>query len=291
MSRVQDILMNPGEAWAAGRQSPMVNAIYGGQNGIAPVHQQWVSNTGYVRKNLICMVLEAPLGFQLLPNPEKWVGMLRAMWELHAQRITGLNAGLEVEFAETPVGGAGQVHHDVTNVRETPSNIVLGLNEKYGLPFFNFHRAWITNLLMDPNSKFANIATLGNIPTDMLADMMSATMLFIEPDPTHTKVNAAWMVANMMPQQTGERQGARDLTAAGEPSTYDIPYTGTTHYGAAVDSFAQRMLASMSLTGANPYNRASFADKVSSDVLATPSSYRQGIAGLAGNSQALGLGA
>ena len=53
----------------------------------------------------------------------------------------------------------------------------------------NFMYSWITNLIMDPNTKYPNVSTLGaNNLADTLADLYAATMIFIEPDPTHSKI-------------------------------------------------------------------------------------------------------
>jgi hypothetical protein len=258
-----------------GRHAPMLDLTYGGMMGYTPELAEWVSNQTYVRKNLICILIEAPTGFQQLPNPNVWVQTLRSLVELHAQSIEGLNAGLEVEFASNPVGGSGQVQEDFTDVKETVSNVTFRWNEKYGMPVANFFRGWITNLMMDPNSKIANmftIANAGSAPRDQLSDVTSATMLFIEPDPTFNAVVKSWLVTNMMPKSTGEITGRRDLTQAAEPVTYDIPFTGITQFGNGVDLFAQTILDTISITGANPLNRPAFVSQYTNGTatLATP---------------------
>lgn len=278
MGRVANAILQAGTSFATGHQSPMVDLQFGGQFGYAPDLSEWVSNQAYVRRNLICLLVEAPKGFQFLQNPESWVGTLRALVELHAQSIDGLNAGLEVEIASSPVGGGGQMQEDFTDVKETQSKVVFKWGEKYGMPVAAFFRGWITNLMMDPNTKFANVATLaGQKPTDMLADQYTATMLFIEPDPTHTKVVKAWLVTNMFPQGTGEITGRKDQTAANETPTYDINFTGIAQFSLGVDAFAQKMLDSIKLTGANPYLRNAFVDSITADVLAAKKSYQNGV--------------
>lgn len=283
MARVTDAILQPNIAFAQGRQNPLIDVTKGGQMGYAADYTSWVSNQAYVRKNLICILLEGPKGFQYLDNPAKWYATLRAMVELHPISIEGLNQGLEVEVAETsPVGGAGEMHQDFTNVTRQRSNPVFRLNEKYGMPFASFLQGWIRNLMMNEETKIASIGTLaGNKPTDMLADMYSATMAFIEPDPTHTKVVKSWIGTNMWPQGTGEISGRRELGAAGEAVTYDINFTGIFQVGAGVDQMCQTLLDSMSITGANPYTRSSFIDGISADVAATTEGYANGIATLA----------
>jgi hypothetical protein len=259
----------------------MVDLQYGGMNGYAPDLTEWVSNQSYIRKNVIPLLVEAPRGFQYLPNPESYVATLRALVELHALSIEGLNAGLEVSVEETAVGGGGQMQQDFTDVKEARSNPVIRWNEKYGMPVSTFFRNWITNLMMDPHSKVAGIATLGVAPEDMLADMYSATMIFIEPDPTHTRVMKSWLVTNMFPQSSGEIVGSRDLTQPGQPVTYDINFTGIAQFGLGVDQFAQTLLDGINITGANPNNRAAFVQGISADIAAARASYATNVDTLA----------
>ena len=153
-----------------------------------------------------------------------------------------------------------------------------------GMPVASFFRSWITHLMMDPHSKVANIGTLsGNKPTDMLADMYAATMIFIEPDPTHTKVVKSWLCTNMFPTGTGEIVGRRDLTAAGEQTTYDINFTALTQFGLGVDQFAQTRLDGINITGANPYLRPAFINEISADVRAAAVGYENQVEQLGSN--------
>ncbi len=281
-SRIANAILQTGTAYGTGHQAPMVDLQYGGQMGYAPDLSEWVSNQAYIRRNLICLLVEAPKGFALLPNPDQWIATLRALVELHPLSIDGLNAGLEVEVSSNPVGGGGQMQEDFTDVKETQSKVVFKWGEKYGMPVASFLRGWITNLMMDPNTKFANVATLnGTQPTDMLADQYAATMIFIEPDPTHSKVIKSWLVTNMFPQGTGEITGRRDLTTASEQQTYDINFTGIAQYGLGVDAFAQKLLDGIKITGANPYNRAAFVNAITSDILATKKSYSANVTSVA----------
>lgn len=278
MSRLANALLQTGTAYGVGHQAPMVDLQFGGQMGYAQDLSEWVSNAAYVRRNLICLLVEAPKGFNYLPNSPQWIATLRSLVELHPLSIDGLNAGLEVEIASNPFGGGGQMQEDFTDVKETQSRPVFRWAEKYGMPIAHFFRGWITNLLMDPNTKFAAVATLGGLkPTDMLPDQYAATMIFIEPDPTHTKVVKSWLVTNMFPQGTGEITGRRDITQANETPTYDINFTGIAQFGLGVDAFAQKLLDGISLTGANPHTRPAFVDNITADILATKKGYADGV--------------
>jgi hypothetical protein len=281
MSRLAEALMG-NKAFARNTTSPVIDLRYGGQMGYAPEYAEWVSNQQYVRRNLIPLLVDIPRGFLKLPESDYWIGTLRALVELQAISITGLEAGLEVEFAETPFGGGGQVQEDFVNVTERKSQVTFKWNEKYGLPVHRFLDGWIRNLMQDPHSKVANINTFaGNKEGDMLADKYAATMIFIEPDPTHTFVNKAWLVTNMVPKNSGQISGARDLTQAGETSTYDVEFTGIAQYGLGVNALAQRLLDAISITGANPYNRQAFVNQISAEVTASRKGYASGVESLA----------
>lgn len=273
MSRLANALLASGQAYGAGHNAPMLDLQNGGQMGFAPDLTEWVSNAAYIRRNLFCLLVEAPKAFALLPNPDAWVATLRALVELHPLSIEGLNATLEVELSESPVGGAGEMQEDITDVKQSRSQVSFRFAEKYGMPVANFHSNWIRYLLMDPNSKYANIASLGNAPTDMLPDQYAATMLFIEPDSTHTKVVKSWLGTNMFPKTSGEITGRRDLTQAHEAPTYDIGYTGIYQFGLGVDAFAQMILDRISLAGANPYLRPAFVDDITQEVQSKKKSY------------------
>jgi len=277
MTRLADALLS-GQAYSSGQTSPMLNLQLGGQFGYSTNLTEWINNQSYVRRNLICMLVEAPSGFQLLNNSDYWVGTLRSLVELHAQTIDGLNQTLTVDFAQTPVGGAGEQHEDFIDVKREKSNVSFRWPEKYGMPIANFLSSWIRLLMMDPETKVAEIATLtGSAPTDMLADRYSATMLFMEPDPTHTKVVKAWLITNMMPRSSGQITGHRDLTQAMETVTHDVEFTGIAQVGAGVRAFAQTMLSGISLSAANPNQRPAFVQAVSADVLSTANSYKAGV--------------
>lgn len=284
MTRPADAILKPGSAaFAPGKKNDVSNPIYGGQHGYAPDLSQWVSNQAYVRRNLICLLVEAPKGFQYLTNPDQWVATLRSAVELHAISIEGLNMTLEVETTENPVGGGGEVQEDFTDVKRQRSQPVFRIPEKVGMPFANFFANWIRYLIMDPDTKYPLITTTGKVPPDMMADMYAATMLFIEPDYLHSKVVKSWLVTNMFPKGSGEITGRRDLTAAHETVTHDITFTGIAQSGIGVDEFAQKMLDSMSLTGANPYLRHAFVDAISADLSSSKTSYADEISNIASN--------
>lgn len=269
-TRVTDALLQ-GRAFSKGTTQPMLNPSFGGQGGFAPDLREWVSNANYVRRNVFCLLLEAPQFFQKMTekDPDIWVRALRALVELHPRSIEGLNAGLTVETAETPVGGGGEVQEEFVNVTRARSTPTFTLDEKYGMPIQTFLYNWITYGMMDPESKVANVGTLASgYPEDMLPDQYAMTCIFIEPDPTHRKVVKAWLCTNMFPKGTGDIIGGRDLSAAFNLQQINLEFTALSQYGVGVNQFAQRLLDQVNITNANPFFRPAFTQEVSADVQA-----------------------
>lgn len=278
MGRLAESILSPEVGVARGTTSTVLNPALGGQMGYAPNYAEWINNQQYIRRNTICLLLEAPTGFASLPNPSWWVSTLRSIMELHLIRLTGLNASLTVETTETPFG-ASISQEDPTRVSETQPRVSIELNEKYGMPFARFFDAWIRHLIGDPHSQFATVNTLTGTArvTDMLADRYSMTCLFIEPDPTHTKVVKAWLGTGMYPKGNGEIIGSRDITSAGEAANYTIELAGIYQYGLGVNRLAQKLLNTIDITGASPFTMSAFINDLSADVQATYKGYKANV--------------
>lgn len=277
MSRITDLILD-GKAFNRGQGNPMLDLRFGGQHGYAPDIKNFISNQAYVSRNLICILLEAPRFFRLMPNENIWTSTLKSMFELHAQSIDGFNAGLTVDTEEHPVGGGGEMQEEYTNVTRARSTPEFVFVEKYGLPIHTFLYNWITFGMMDPDTKYALSGTLeGETPTDLLADWYSASALFMEPDPTHKTVVKSWVSTNMFPKTTGDITGKRDLSEAGSVSTISVPFAAINHFSIGANSFAQSVLDNITLVNANPYLQPSPVDQVSPDVEAQEKGYSSSV--------------
>lgn len=263
MARIKNAIISG--AYSANADNPLLDIGRGGQQGWAPNLTEWVSNQAYVRRNLICILVEAPRMFQYMPEGSKWIQSLKSLVELHARSIEGFNAGLTVELDEHPVGGAGEMQQEVIDVKRTRSEPVFAFVEKYGRPIQTFLDYWIRYGLMDPDTKYALIGTVNGAPNDILADWYSMTCLFIEPDPTHKKVIQSWLTTNMFPKSNGEIVGKRDLTAASEVLNLSVEFTGLTQYGIGVNQFAQKVLSNITITHSDPFFRPAFVTSADFD--------------------------
>jgi|SRR5690606_25394829 len=280
MARHKDsLLSNVNRVYNQNQDAPMVNLTIGGQNGYQTDLRYFHANTDYVRRNVIAKLIEAPSGFLLLDNGQKYIEALKAIVELHAQTWDGLNKTLTVNSVESAVGGAGEMQQTPSNVTRARSTPSLTIPEKYGRPVAALHEQWITQLIMDPDTKAPGIVTkTGQKPTDLLPDVYAMTVLFFEPDPTFTKVNRAWLIGNMYPTSAGEDTGRRDKSSDGENVTLTIEYTGIQQVGLAVNRFAQKIMDSMNLTGTNPNFAPAFVDTIDKNVARVTNGYTEAIA-------------
>lgn len=277
MNRLTDTIMQKGQGYAANSVAQMMNLANGGHMAWTPEYTEIINSAAYIRKNLVVVVLSAPTGFDYLDNPEFWRASFRALFELHPKVVEGLAKGIEWEFGETPVGYAGEMQEHVTDAKRARSQLQVTWDEKDGMPISNFLEGWGTELMMDPNTKVANVMTRANKPKDLLPDVQGATILFYEPNVQHDAPLKAWLGTNIMPRNNGENIGRRDGMSASEITTYNIPFTGVYQVGNGVLQLAQKIMQAISLTGANPNNRPAFMDAVDANILATKKSYENNV--------------
>lgn len=276
MPRLADAMMTGGYTRDIDR--PITDLNYGGQWGWANNLLEWHNNKAHVSTPMHCILLEAPRMFKVMPDSAKWISSLKAMFELHAYSIEGLNAELKVDTDTHDIGGGGEKQHEVINVTRETSTPKFTFIEKYGRPIQTLLDYWIRYGLMDPDTKFALLGTMNASDVkDMLADWYSATCLFIVPDPLHRTVDKAWLTTNMFPTSTGQIVGKRDLKTGQEILTLDIEFPGLSQYGLGVSRFAQTILDKVRTTNADPFMRPAFANTISADVAAVKAGYQAGI--------------
>lgn len=259
-----------GHGYGRNRHAPMLNLKYSGSNGLSPDYPDYISNAQYLRRNLIIRLVSSPRGFDFLDEPERWHEALKSLIETIPQSFTGFNSQIEVEVQQTTFGGAGEMQETYSNVKRARVEPVANYVDKYGRPISTFFERWVTELGMDPNTKYPNVITResarGRI-IDLLPDFTSATILAFEPDPTFTKIDKAWLVADFKPKGSlAPVEGVRDIHNAAEQLEFPIAFTGVAQVGAGVDAFAQAVLDSMDLRGVNPTRRQAFTTDISGTV-------------------------
>ena len=254
MARLDNALTPAGQGFAGDQEVPMVNLAAGGQQGAAPAPEAIYSNTNYVKQNLMAFLVAEPLGYADLPDPALWTAGLKALIEVQATSITGLNSTLTVDMEGRPVGGAGEQHEDVTNVTRAVSEPAFTWPEKYGKAVTRFWDGHIVNLLGDPDTKVPRVTTFTDKQLDLLSDYNGFSVLFVEPDPTFTKVVEAWLSVNMRPRTGVTNEGRREIAGAGELLDAAISFSSVTTCGAAVLKEAQKRLDELNRKGFNANN-------------------------------------
>ena len=264
MARLKDDLFYKQNGGYQAPDDRMVNVEFGGMFGYSPLiggndgtdqYSEWISNQAHVSKNVIAVVLQAPKFFDYMPNSSQYVSAFKAMFELHAKTITGLNRTLTVTHAEHDLGGTLEKQEEVVNVNRERTVLATTHQEKLGRPFQKLLEAWIRYGMMDPDTKTPLIATLardGKLPKAFdpkfyTAEFYTATVLFIETDITNRHVEDAYICTNVMPKGTGEWIAKKDMAADGELSELSIEWTSITSSNIFSKKIAQNMIDKMSV--------------------------------------------
>lgn len=257
-------------AYARGHAANTIDLRQAGTKQFAPNIENLAANTPYVRRNVVPFLIEAPKFFQFMPDPELMIRCLKAFIENHTRTIDGLNQGLEVETADSPVGGSGERIQTPTNVTRAVSNPVHGTYELQGRAITKFMRWWITYGIGDENTKVPLIVSENPEVAAMDYDLnfYSATVLYVEPDPTFTDVVAAWLCTNMYPTGTPAWEGSKDASQLGQNLDVNIEFTATTDVSMGTTLFARQIIESLNRAGMNPHENPSWLEDVGSEVKA-----------------------
>lgn len=258
--------------------APIANITKGGSFAHLVDYKSLVSANPYVKQHLIAVLIQAPRGFDLLPEPSIWYRSLKAIVEEQSREISGLNSTLQITNVEHNVGSDGNKIYAVADVTREESNPQHTIYEKYNLPMTAFLNTWITELMMDPITKYPNIITRPGIKLpDHMVDFYGATILYFEPDPTFSKVLKAWLCMFARPKTQGpEVTGSKNPLSAKEDLDIQLELTATTMVGAGPQMLAQKILATMNPVNTNPHYQPAPFDDIEAKVKAvTQTGYRE----------------
>lgn len=267
MAKITNFAISNGTGYAS-VNSPAINLEFGGQHGYwarlgykdtsGKTYEEWISNTSYVKRPIIPILLDYPKFFDLMPQPDVWKKSFKSLMELHPISIEGLNSGLNVETDERAVGKAGEMQEEVTNVTRNRSTPTFNFIEKAGKSISNLINTYIRYALMDPDTKAALIGTYINDINDIggiyTAELYSFSMLFIEPDPTNKVALEAWLCTNMFPKTAPEITGGRSENGAGQLQDISVEFSAITMSTASVKKMAQDVLKGLTILTKIPDN-------------------------------------
>ena len=258
MRVINNAVVKKGDLYAS--SAPVLNISYGGFNRYIPTigaigpdgkpYAEFISQTPYVKMNVIPILMGYPRFFEYMPNPEMWISMVKAFMEVHPQTIDGLSTGITVEFDETPVTRSEYLEEAVNSVRER-SSITHGYKEKANRTYQNFLDIWIRYGIMDPDTTSVLVSEyindINEISGIYLPHLKACTMMYIEPDLTRKVVSNAWFCTNMQPKGTGDITGKSDIKSSLETLDLSIGFTSITLSNQAVKDLAAKLLANMNI--------------------------------------------
>lgn len=264
------VLVEENNASLIGEKTRPLNLTEGGQQGAMMSPHQWNSNAGYVRQNVIAVLLAAPQAMRFLENADHHRATLKSLIEVMPIRVEGLNSSVTWEYGEVPVGNGGEMFESVVNAVRERSIPAFAWNEKYGQAIARWWTEMGRKLVLDPDLKVPGIvaeeAYRREGSPNLLPEMCAMTVLFIEPDETMTNVINAWMCTNMMPKSGGEIIGRKEIAGASEVPEVSIEFTALTLRGSAVDKQAKDYLANLNLEDMRPTELKPFVDGISAEV-------------------------
>ena len=215
-------------------QGAVADVQKGGQNGIGSRILQIDSATPLIMNPCIIVVTQAPTMWK--NNPE--IGqMLRALWEVDAESIDGIDFGYTVGVADTIVGHDSQSLKMPTQTARTAVNPSVTWTEKYGNIVWGLHYQWLCAMQHpDTNSSYlSTIAALtsnnetseyNHIPPWILS-AFSMSFMAIQPDPTGhwSRIIDAAYYTGVFPTETGNLGLKRQLNTSDKVAR-TISYTG-----------------------------------------------------------------
>lgn len=264
-------------AYISGRMQPVARLDVDGQNGFTTDYRSLNAETPYVRRNLLCFLLEAPMGFQYLPNGKEMVATLKALVETKAETIDGLDASVKAEYIQVQAGAAEQMDafSRTTRERSEPS---FKWYERYGMAISRFLETWLVMLMGDPISGVPGVVTLRQnthlTPRNramaayvLMPEMISATMLFVEPDPTLSYPVKSFLCCNMMPDNAGDMTASRDLTSAPDKVEISVKFTAMQEVNQGVNNLAAAILSEVAKTGLSSNERRAYIGDTLSEAM------------------------
>lgn len=269
----KNILQNTG--YLTGSKAFVVDASKGSQFGFMVDIANYINTTPYVGRDVIPVLMQYPKAFDLFDSGTRdvLVRMLKSLIETSSKSITGLRSTISTDFMSVEVGGAGQIHQELTNVVRERAAPTHTWHEVEGCAIGRFWEWVIQTLGMDANSKYPNIIAEGFQITTFLADMTRFVTMYIEPDRTGQYAVDYYLCANMFPMSAGERESQRDLTAAKQGRDITIEFTSLSSSTYGVAAVAQGYLDAINYTGANPLYQPAAVDQIDANIDAVKSGY------------------
>jgi len=246
----------------------------GGVSAEKPIHE-WMHEQAYLKRDIIPIVLEVPRMFDLMPNSKDWKEAIKAMLEVHAKTIDGLNSSLTVDTTEHELGLSGATFKEISDVKREATSVSITLQEKYGIPFEILLDVWIRYGMMDPDLKaplITRIASADQLPKAWTADWYSMSAIFIEPDVMYRKPIHSWLVSNMFPTSNPDIIGKKDKNSGRELKEISLELGGfaVPHTNKRVHKLATATIEQLELWSKDPEEILLPVESVDPSIASTP---------------------
>lgn len=249
--------------------TPMLNTQYGGQWGFSTVvgsidkdgltKAEWISSQAYVPRDIIPLLIQYPKFMDLMPEPELWKNNFKAMIEVHAETIDGINLQVTVETEDNILGGSGSVIMDEpTGTKIERSNVSYTWTERMGRPFQRLLDAYIKFGILDP---YTQVSMIGQVSKEareyfrnnlLTADFYTASILYIEPCATMSHVVKSALHLGAFPKTSGENTMKSDRANAKAINKLTVEMAGFVISTDAVSKFAQKQLDQLAVRDSTP---------------------------------------
>lgn len=279
LNRLRSAVLNGKSFSRAGLDdTPMLSPKWGGQWGFAThvgtldedgVHRaEWISSQAYVPRDIIPLLIQYPKFMDFMDEPELWKNSWKAMVEVHAETIEGLNGEITVETEENILGGSGSIVMDEpTATKIARSNVTYAWTEKMGRPFQRLLEGYIKYGILDPFTQVALIGQISKEAREMFrhglftADFYSSAILYIEPDVTLSHVVKAFLHMGAFPKSAGENTAKSDRANAKAISKLSVELAGFTVSNDSIMQFAQQQLEELTVRDTQPMTELPFDDR------------------------------
>ena len=257
MSKVLDAIDNTNYGLNIGGST--LDLTKGGYNGNIPTigalgddgknYEAWVYNHSYVSQDVIPVVMKTPLFFDFMPDKDKWKKTWKAIFEVHATSITGLNSGLTVETDEEEIGGTGEFQETIRDTKKARTTLTIEIKEKMYKAIQKFIDFCIRygqkDYIVKKPLVMKFIKNIDEISGGYTPDYYTGTILFIEPDITRKVVVDAWFSTQIFFKGNGDRTGKRQLAAGGESLTLSLSLASITLSTDKVFELAEKLLPTL----------------------------------------------
>lgn len=262
MARTPQTTIPDGTAYGKYLKRTMTNLGVAGVHGYAPNLTDWLSSQAYMRNQAVMLLFEYPKAFDLFYEPKTWISSLKSLLETRVKSFEGIYYdALEVAKVDHEVGGAGQVFHEISDVKMKQSSLTVTVVSQYGLSIETMLAAMI-RAKMDPHTKTSMLGTLpdSKVPKDLLADWYTFSALIYEPCPLNRVVHKAAVGCNLFPTLNGDGSLVlkRNLNEASNVEEISIQLDGLWDSGPGVVKLAQAVLDRINFNNAMPTYRPAF---------------------------------